>query len=286
MEELQRRLHAGGGVIARCSNRDIAGSIDRARRGRLLVSLMPGVYCLPEVQDAPWVRLKAVALWAGPDAIFTGVAAAKLIFWESCQLDQITLTVPGRRARSRNGIAVERRHIAREFTVLRRGLTATSPALTAVDLAASQLGGDVIDSVLRLRLASLDDMWAAWRAHPHRPGNNVRAQLLHDSRDLPWSTAERLQHRLLRAARISGWKANQWVYCSDGGYCVDVLFKHRRVILEIDGWESHGTRLAFEQDRRRRNQLVLAGYLVLNFTYRQLVDEPVWVIECIRAAVR
>ena len=54
----------------------------------------------------------------------------------------------------------------------------------------------------------------------------------------------------------------------------------------LDGWETHGTRLAFEEDRRRRNYLVLAGYAVLNFTYRQLVEEPQWVIDCIRHATR
>jgi very-short-patch-repair endonuclease len=158
--------------------------------------------------------------------------------------------------------------------------------LTAVDLAASELGGDVIDRVLRLRTATLEQMWSAWRAHPHRAGNAARVQLLNDSRDLPWSKAERLQHRLLRAAHIIGWKANQWVSCGTVGYWVDVLFRRHRLILEIDGWETHGTRLAFEEDRRRRNYLVLAGYAVLNFTYRQLVEEPQWVIDCIRHATR
>jgi very-short-patch-repair endonuclease len=248
--------------------------------------MLPGVYCVAGGQDDPWVRLKATALWARQDAVFTGMAAARLSFWESCPLDQITLSIPWHGARSRDGITVERRRIAPEFTMCRGGLTATTPAMTAVDLAASQLGGDVIDTVLRLRLASLDDMWTAWRAHPHRSGNRVRAQLLHDSRDLPWSAAERLLHRLLRAVGIRGWKANQWVYCGEIGYYVDILFKHRRVVLEIDGWEAHGTRLAFEEDRRRRNHLVLAGYLVLNFTYRQLVDKPDWVTDCIRAALR
>ena len=52
---------------------------------------------------------------------------------------------------------------------------------------------------------------------------------------------------------------------------MDILFKRQRLILEINGWETHGTRLAFEEDRRRPNHLVLAGYAVLNFTYQQLV---------------
>ena len=43
----------------------------------------------------------------------------------------------------------------------------------------------------------------------------------------------------------------------------------------------HGTRESFENDRRRRNELELAGYTVLNFTWRQLVDDPDWVIDCV-----
>jgi very-short-patch-repair endonuclease len=286
VKELQRRLSAGGGLISREANRDLAGCIDRALRDRRIVSLQPGVYCVAGSDGDPWIRLKGAALWAGPDAVFTGLAAAKLSFWESCRMDQISVGLGRRGPRSRNGVVVEQRRIAPQFTRRQLGLTMTSPALTAVDLAASELGGDVIDRVLRMRGATLEEMWSAYRAHPCRPGNAVRAELLHDSRDLPWSQAERLQHRLLRAARLTGWKANQWVYCGEKGYYVDILFSSLRLILEIDGFETHGTRLAFEQDRRRRNDLVLAGYRVLNFTYLHLVDDPGWVIGCIRSALR
>jgi very-short-patch-repair endonuclease len=286
VRELQRRLSSGGGLISREANRDLTSRIDRALRDRRIVSLQPGVYCAAGSEADPWIRLKAAALWAGPDAIFTGLAAAKLSFWESCRIDQISVGLDRRGPRSRTGVVVEQRRIAPQFTRRRLGMTMTSPALTAVDLAASELGGEVIDRVLRMREATLEEMWSAYRAHPYRPGNTVRAQLLHDSRDLPWSQAERLQHRLLRAAGIRGWKANRWVYCGQRGYYVDILFSSHRLVLEIDGFETHGTRLAFEQDRRRRNDLVLAGYRVLNFTYLQLLDDPGWVIGCIRSALR
>ena len=62
-------------------------------------------------------------------------------------------------------------------------------------------------------------------------------------------------------------------------YRVDVLFAAQRLVLEVDGWEVHGTRLAFESDRRRRNEIVLAGYRVLNFTARQIRDDPEWVVQ-------
>jgi very-short-patch-repair endonuclease len=286
VRELERRLSAGGGLISREANPDLTGCIDRALRDGRIVSLQPGVYCLAGSEGDPWIRLKGAALWAGPDAVFTGLAAAKLSFWESCRIDQISVGLRRRGPRSRNGVVVEQRSVALQFTRRRLGMTMTSPALTAVDLAASELGGEVIDRVLRMREATIEEMWSAYRAHPYRPGNAVRAQLLHDSRDLPWSQAERLQHRLLRAAGLIGWKANRWVHCGENGYYVDILFRSPRLILEIDGFETHGTRLAFEQDRRRRNDLVLAGYRVLNFTYLQLVDDPGWVIGCIRSALR
>jgi len=68
-------------------------------------------------------------------------------------------------------------------------------------------------------------------------------------------------------------------------YYVDILFRSERLVLEIDGWEAHGTRQAFEDDRKRRNRLQLAGYVVLNFTWRQLLDEPNWLMGCVREAL-
>jgi very-short-patch-repair endonuclease len=286
MTELERRFIADGGVISRRAHPDLAGSIDRALRNGKIVSVQPGVYCPAGSEDDPLIRLMGAALWAGPDAILTGRAAAKLSFWRSCPLDMVTIAAPHHGRRSRTDVLVEQRRIVPEFTMRRHGVTITAPALTAVDLATSELGGDAIDTVLRLRAATLDEMWAAWRGHPCRPGNAVRARLLRDSRDLPWSKAERLQHRLLRAAGITGWRANRWVQCRGIGYYVDILFGRSRLVLEIDGWETHGTRLAFEEDRRRRNDLVLAGYRVLNFTYLQLVNEPDWVIGCVRRGLR
>ena len=124
-------------------------------------------------------------------------------------------------------------------------------------------------------------MWGAFARQPGRPGNGLRQKLLLDSRDNPWSEAEREAHRLLRRSGIRGWRGNQPV----AGYWVDILFPARRLVIEIDGWRVHGDRGAFESDRRRRNELVLAGYTVLNFTWRQLVDDPEWVITVVRTAL-
>ena len=55
---------------------------------------------------------------------------------------------------------------------------------------------------------------------------------------------------------------------------VDFLWRPQRLIVEVDGWESHGTRSAFEEDRARDARLKLLGYDVLRFTWRQVNDDP------------
>jgi very-short-patch-repair endonuclease len=276
VDDIRQRLRAGGGAIDRRSHRDVAGAIDRMLRTGDLVAVLPAVYCTPADAEHWAVRVVAASLWLGPDAVFTGAAAARLTFWPDCPADTISLARPGSARRSRSGIQVEKRVVPPDLVVSCGALCVTAPSLTALDLT-SQFGGDGIDRALRSRTTTLAQMYDAFALQPNRRGNDRLAALLRDSRNEPWSAAERLMHRLLHRHHITGWSGNRWLEIGGSRYCVDVLFSAQRLILEVDGWESHGSRDAFEADRRRRNALVLAGYAVLNFTWRQLHDEPDWV---------
>jgi very-short-patch-repair endonuclease len=285
VDDVERRLRAGGGAIDRRSHPDLTGAIDRRLRTGELVALLPGIYCSSVATARTDVRLRAAALWAGPDAVFTGLTAARLTFWPDCPLATITLALPTMTKVSRPGFITERRHVPPTELVDLDGLRATQPSLTAVDLACTPAGGEAIDRALRSRTATLEQMWSALARHPNRPGNPQRRALLLDSADQPWSEAERVLHRLLRQSGLTGWSTNVWVTATGNRYCVDVLFAATALIVEVDGWEVHGSRSAFEDDRRRRNHLVLEGYRVLNLTWRQLVDDPDWVVACVRAAL-
>jgi very-short-patch-repair endonuclease len=59
-----------------------------------------------------------------------------------------------------------------------------------------------------------------------------------------------------------------------GPHEVDFLWPAERVIVETDGWATHGTRRAFEDDRAKDATLQAAGYLVIRFTWAQIQDEP------------
>ena len=54
------------------------------------------------------------------------------------------------------------------------------------------------------------------------------------------------------------------------------------LVIETDSFEFHGTRQAFERDRRRDQLLRLAGYAPLRITWRQLTKHPEQVDELLR----
>jgi very-short-patch-repair endonuclease len=53
-------------------------------------------------------------------------------------------------------------------------------------------------------------------------------------------------------------------------------------VIETDGYGPHGTRRAFEADRRRDRRLRLAGYETFRFTWRELIEEPAEIAETLR----
>lgn len=60
-----------------------------------------------------------------------------------------------------------------------------------------------------------------------------------------------------------------------GGWVeADCVWRTQRLVVELDGYASHGTSSAFERDRARDRRLQAAGWRVLRITWRQLHNEP------------
>jgi very-short-patch-repair endonuclease len=66
---------------------------------------------------------------------------------------------------------------------------------------------------------------------------------------------------------------------------VDLGHRQAQVALEAEGYEFHGSSSAFAADCQRYDELVAAGWLVLRFTYQQIVFEPAWVVDMVREAL-
>ena len=55
--------------------------------------------------------------------------------------------------------------------------------------------------------------------------------------------------------------------------------------MEADSFEFHAARKGFDRDCRRYNALVVRGWLVLRFTWEQVMFEPGLVASTVRALV-
>ncbi len=87
--------------------------------------------------------------------------------------------------------------------------------------------------------------------------------------------------RLIRSACLPQPEANILL----GTYEVDLLWRDQRLIVEVDGFEFHGSRRSFEADRLRDARLQAAGWRVMRVTWRQLVETPAAVVANLAAAL-
>jgi very-short-patch-repair endonuclease len=280
--ELNRLLAATGGLLVRRNHPDLATSIDWAVRKRQLAVVLPGVYAVSELARRPEMRMRAACL-RHPDAVLLTGAAARLSFWPQAPLTAIEVSAPSATA-PQAGFSFCRRRIPPELVVTRSGLRYSAPALTATDLSTFSCS-DAIDRALRTRTATLPGMYDALAKTRNRIGNPERARLLLDSRDLPWSAAERLGHRILRRAGIRGWQANLPVFLGGQLYYIDVGFLRPKVAVEIDGRLHEEDEDLFQSDRWRQNALVADGWRVLRFTWDMLKDHPETVVAAVRGMV-
>ena len=280
-DEISRILDETG-VLVRRDHPELAAALAwRLRQGHLR-AVLPGVYAPPHRADDLDVRVRALCR-SDPDAVLTGTTAARLTFWPGVRGDVVECATRRQRA-PRAGFLFRRSAVPPELVGERAGLRFTTPALTALDLCAAS-GGDSIDQALRTRAATLSGMWRALELTPGRPGNAARRRLLLDSRDAPWSAAERRAHRLLRAAGVTGWTANLPVTLEGHRYFLDIAFPGSRLVLEIDGRLHEDDPAVFENDRHRQNALVLDGWTVLRFTWRMLDADPEGFVAAVRTAI-
>lgn len=216
-------------------------------------------------------RLVAALLYAGDDAVLSHATAAW--WWGLVDDEPDAVEVSTRSwARSCPGVVVHhRRHIDKARH--RRFPTTTIPQ-TLRDYAATAALLDVRHALAKsdyLRLLDPADVQAA--CGQGRPGSAKLAKAL--GRHHP------------RLARTRSWLELEFIpFCEAAGiplpeinlrlegWTVDALWRQERVVVELDGYGNHSTRAQMERDRRKELQLRAAGFLVIRYTWDQVVHEP------------
>jgi len=258
---------------------------DRVHAGRLY-RIHRGVYAVGHERLTGHGRTMAAVLAYGPHAMASHRAAGGLHGLRQDNSAKTDISLPLQSARPRPGINAHASPSLRPSDVTKRhGIPCTTVARTLLDLAdvvpRRQLERAVEQAeILRVfDLGALEDVLI--RANGRRGAGVLRGVLadLDDERGL---TANDLEDRFLELCRAAGLPppaVNRWIAIDDGPPIkADFVWTTQRLIVETDGWGSHGTRQGFEHDRRRDQRARLAGWETVRFTRRQVLLDPDWVM--------
>ena len=142
----------------------------------------------------------------------------------------------------------------------------------------------VADAALATGRLSQDELEAAVTAM-RGPGRPNAMRIAAAATSLSESFLESILRSLLLTEGIDGFEPQLLVDTGGARARVDLGHRSARIALEAEGYEFHGSASAFAADCRRYDDLVTAGWLVLRFTYQQVLGDPRWVIGTVRSAV-
>jgi very-short-patch-repair endonuclease len=276
MEALATRQH---GVISHAQLMGLGFDeqwIERRLWERRLVPVQRNVYAVGHrrlsVRSPWWSALLAY----GSGAVLSHHTAAVLWGFRRSRPGPVHVTAPSGRQgiERRKGIWVHRCKLVAEDMTTRDGFPITTVARTLLDLAEAvsyeELKG-AAEEADRLKLLRLRELEAVCgRGHGRRALRPVR-QLLADlgAPDEGRSPLELRFVRFLREHRLPAPIQNVLILDHE----VDALWPAAKLIVELDSWEHHGHRAAFERDRARDPKLLLAGYRTIRVTHRRLDHE-------------
>lgn len=187
--------------------------------------------------------------------------------------------------RTKRRLKVEDRRLVtahyRELSADEVRLGATTPIRTVLDCARDLPPANalvVADSALRAGVVDHDDLRRAAQALPARARGKRRALRVIDAAT---PRAANALESALRAEvmELRGFCFEPQVQIADVGLfaTVDLADRDRMVVLEAEGYETHGTRQAFRRDCRRYDELVAYGWRVFRFAWEHVMFEPAFV---------
>jgi very-short-patch-repair endonuclease len=255
----------------------------RIRDGRLW-RVHQGVYAVGRPTLTLHGRFIAAVLSCGTGAALSHIAAGVLLSLLDERGPRIDVTVPrGGQRRRRGAVIIHRAALPAADVTTKHGIPVTTPARTLIDLAdvlPRRRLERALDEAAYLRLDVTD-----LQPRPGRRGSGALGEALTRHGAGTTRTRSDLEERmlsLLHRLRLPTPEVNATVE----GYTVDFAWREQRLIVETDGWAAHGTRNAFERDRRRDADLLAAGWRVLRVSYQRVGREPKWVAERIADALR
>jgi len=241
--------------------------------------LYRGVFAVGHTNLSLQGQCLAAVLACGPDALLSHVSAAWL--WDLTKTSPLPASVstPLHRRR-RPGIRVhEARSLAAEDRALREVIPVTSLPRTLLDVAAT-VRFDWLEKMVErsedlelFDLRAVEGLLGRTVGHPGH-GRLRKAIALYKPSSFTRSTLEKRFLELCLEAGLPQPRTNFVAY----GFELDCYWPEFRFAVELDVFETHGSRAAFERDRKRQEDLLLAGVGMTRVTGPRLEREPRQVI--------
>jgi very-short-patch-repair endonuclease len=243
-----------------------AGSLERLRAGVFVVAGAPRSF---------EQSVLAAVLAAGPHAVASHTTAAVIWGLPFVEHDTLELSTARPHWARMPGVRAHRTtsFLSCEHTAQRR-IPVTTVSRTLVDLSGSftvaQLGR-MTDRTLRKGQLRLDDLRKCVAGLLPAPGRRpTRIQRVLRRRLAGYEPGDSdLEMRFVRAIVAAGLpepELQHRVVIGTRRYRIDMAYPDLMLAMEIDGWEHHRSRTAFDEDRARANDLVVGGWRVLRFT--------------------
>jgi very-short-patch-repair endonuclease len=222
----------------------------------------------------------AAVLVSGPGTVLSyGAATALWGIWKTGS-GRIDVTVP-RSSPSTKTIRKHKAWLPTDEVAIVDGIPVTSAARAVLDLAADK-GEAAAETALRemeyLGIYGPLSLPALLERHPRHRGTPIVEVCLERLRADPGgrvrSPLEEVFLPFLDEHRIPRPKLNAWLAVDDHRYQVDCLWPEARLVGELDGFKSHGTKRAFRKDRKRDRRLAVAGFHVTRITEDAIATEP------------
>ncbi|MCW2981091.1 MAG: hypothetical protein JWO14_2818 [Solirubrobacterales bacterium] len=227
-------------------------------------------------------RFMAAVLACGPDAVLSHRSAAYLWGLVDSWEGPIDVTAPNRRGRSPEGVAAHRDGSLQPIdkTTIHR-IPCTSIARTLLDFAAVAPEWEVRKAVAEAEVLGILDKsrLRALLKRSRRRRGVARLRLIldtiHPQTKRTRSELERLFLEMCVKRAVPEPEVNVWLPAPNGKrYQADFLWRGRKLIVEADSRRFHDTDSSFVSDRKRQQQLELAGWRVSRCTWEEVEREP------------
>ncbi|MFT3864626.1 MAG: hypothetical protein QM729_10170 [Solirubrobacterales bacterium] len=230
-----------------------------------------------------WHGRCMVAVLASSPSVAGHLSAAWL--WGLLQSRPGTLHVTCRRGRrAQRSFVTHRADLTPADRAVKDGIPVTSLARTVLDISVDKPVRTVRRYLQRADDGKAFDLRAMHDLLERTAGHRGRATVLlalETYEERPVFTRSGLERRFLEVVTAAGLPApsmNRFV----AGHEIDAYWEEARLGVELDVYETHGSRLSFEEDRERDDALLLAGIETTRVTGPRLDREPEAMVDSIR----